>query len=573
MKLSKETFVNIALVDPPFTPVDYTVRQYSGIAKNPDNARIHLDPDSFPTGTDYDKNGQIIGIVPHKEAKDKENVVEIWVNNTSSNQVYISLEADKDEICEYASRISETNLAQDLFKKESLRNYDMLAHDEEYDELFNSFFLDVTRENIEKGQFNLAGLLQQNDVCDVFATVVYDIATSHINLLVGLTDGSGRELTWTAPISNEEKNQIRAALLERVSFKKMKGFYEADKVQQGMFVKEYLLDNGHGYDTECDSWEEVFNNVDTSSGETALKSLRRAEMYLNEPCREYLHKKTGIIFEDDECDYGFVLNCNAENTEGLYYYPHGTNTVGTPILKGVIECTPYDTGSYKEIPVEFNEEELERFKAILVRKLDEDIEQYNEEKSEKNIAVKLSDKMTSFLEEKKVLNKELEKAEEEKRSIIRDIFDKQISKDLRELYPVLDAFAQDAEKKVVVIAKSDRQDSEYPFNIKLQSHFINNCYTYSKSEDTIAVIAPFEGCDDCIVVSSQTVDTERIRENVFIGDNVSLREELAGNWENIKENICQSISGSLDAYLDHTKSRTENIKAENKKLRSRLERE
>lgn len=87
--------------------------------------------------------------------------------------------------------------------------------------VIEELFMDVTREDVERGQYNLVGVIAQNDCIYPFASAIYDAFEDDIKLCIGISEGEGYEFTLDIPLMQEEKDAIRKELSNKVNIYKL----------------------------------------------------------------------------------------------------------------------------------------------------------------------------------------------------------------------------------------------------------------------------------------------------------------------------------------------------------------
>lgn len=121
--------------------------------------------------------------------------------------------------------------AEDITKA-SLLFYDSLYTEDSCD--VDEFFMDVTKEDIENGRYNLESLALYNEWIEVYASVIYN-SEQGVKLLVGLTYNGTDTLDLDIPLTPEEKEYLCERLNERVDISKVDALHN-----------EYWLNNTIG---------------------------------------------------------------------------------------------------------------------------------------------------------------------------------------------------------------------------------------------------------------------------------------------------------------------------------------
>ena len=103
---------------------------------------------------------------------------------------------------------------------EFMDKYDM-GEDDSPD--VDDFFLDIERHNVLEGQFNPIGLIAENDSINPFATLLYQPYNDEVKLIVGMMDGTGRELLYDVPLTAEERSKLQEVVDDRINTGYFKG--------------------------------------------------------------------------------------------------------------------------------------------------------------------------------------------------------------------------------------------------------------------------------------------------------------------------------------------------------------
>lgn len=132
----------------------------------------------------------------------------------------------------------------------------------------------------------------------------------------------------------------------------------------GFIIKDYLLDNDFGYSNELDNDNELFHNVDVTSGDTILRSLKRAELEINETTLKYI-TDSGIAIDWSANWYNLYANCEYN---GDYLY-----------IELVLVCENKQTAEQTETPISISKGEKMKLGTALIMQLEEDSADYKKE--------------------------------------------------------------------------------------------------------------------------------------------------------------------------------------------------
>lgn len=119
--------------------------------------------------------------------------------------------------------------------------------------------------------------------------------------------------------------------------------WEKDNKSISFYIKDYLLDNGIGYKSEVDSDRELFNNVDITSVETIMPSVKRVELEINSDVVEII--ENAGIKPDWAADWiNFYVNCDCTGNDFQ--------------VEAVLICENKDTGNTNEIPIPLSAKQI-----------------------------------------------------------------------------------------------------------------------------------------------------------------------------------------------------------------------
>ena len=158
-----------------------------------------------------------------------------------------------------------------------------------------------------------------------------------------------------------------------------------------MIVKDYLLDNDNGYYSELDELSEVFNGVDTSSVDSALRSIKIVEVEVehDESIVEMLERK-GIDIEWDSNWYDLTVYCQYDGREFL--------------AEAELSVTSRMNSDKQEINVPLTDEEISEIRATIEKELGEDLNIY---KKGRDAYTRLSKLVETFNEKNEKPSKEI----------------------------------------------------------------------------------------------------------------------------------------------------------------------
>lgn len=356
MELSKETYVNLPFVRYPFA-TSAIIQRYEKIARDTDKAEIYLDTDEIPL-----PDGSLFA--PHRKSPDNEGKVNINSFKDLSPQILIGVSLKDDDLPRLISKFTQKELIE-----QTLENFHKI-NSYENDETYPAFerLLDLSYDDIENGNFNLQALIE-DETTESFCSAIYTPVENNepnTELIIGISDGNGTELTWSVPLDLDEEIMLENEMYRRIDVETFQNILDDDKINDGLFVKEYYIEGGNGWSSECDSYGEVFGNTLPSDNREALDMLNEAEFFFNDKCIEFLASK-GIKTDTERNWYNFSTQWGDDDQ-----------------LMGKLRITDKESGEerIKEIP--FTDGEKGRFESILERYLEEELKAYQKEIWEKD---------------------------------------------------------------------------------------------------------------------------------------------------------------------------------------------
>ena len=357
MKFSKDTYVNLPFVRYPFA-TSAIIQRYEEIARDTDKAEIFLDTDEIPL-----PDGSLF--VPHRKSLDNESKVNIHAFKDIPSQILIGVDLEDGDLSRFISKFTQNELIEQTL--ENYRKIENIEGDETYPVFEN--FLDLSYEDIEKGNFNLQALIE-DEATEPFCSVIYTPVKDNelkTELIIGIgDDGNGTELTWSVPLDLDDEIMLGNEMYRRIDVETFQNILDDDRINDGLFIKEYYIEGGKGWSSECDSYGEVFGNTLPSDNREALDMLNEAEFFFNDKCSEFLASK-GIETDTERNWYNFSTQWGDDDQ-----------------LMGKLRITDKESGEehIKEIP--FTDEEKCRFESILERYLEEELKAYQKEIWEKD---------------------------------------------------------------------------------------------------------------------------------------------------------------------------------------------
>lgn len=82
-------------------------------------------------------------------------------------------------------------------------------------------------------------------------------------------------------------------------------------------IKDYLLDNDYGFYSECDTYKQVFNGVDTRSIETVMRSLKKVEIDLETDEMQEVIRENAVHYDEEMNYYDVTAEIDYEDRD--YY--------------------------------------------------------------------------------------------------------------------------------------------------------------------------------------------------------------------------------------------------------------
>ena len=251
MKFSKDTYVNLPFVKYPYA-TSAIIQRYEEISRDTDKAEVFLDTDEIPL-----PDGSLF--VPHRKSLDNESKVNIYAFKDIPSQILIGVNLEDGDIPRFISKFTQNELIE-----QTLENYRKIENIES-DETYPAFerFLDMSYEDIEKGHFDLQALIE-GEMTKPFCSVIYTPVKDNelkIELIIGIGDGNGTELTWSVPLDLDEEIMLGNEMYRRIDVETFQKILEDDKINDGLFVKENYIEGGKGWSSECDSYGEMFGDT------------------------------------------------------------------------------------------------------------------------------------------------------------------------------------------------------------------------------------------------------------------------------------------------------------------------
>lgn len=357
MKLSKDTYVNLPFVNYPYA-TSAIIQRYEKISRDTDKAEIFLDTDKIPLP---DENP----FAPHRKSLDNESKVIINSFKDLPSQILIGVNLEDGDLPRLISKFTQKELIE-----QTLENFHKV-NSYENDETYPAFerLLDLSYDDIENGNFNLQALIEDETTepfCSAICTPNKD-NEPNTELIIGISDGSGTELTWSVPLDLDEEIMLENEMYRRIDVETFQNIIEDDRINDGLFVKEYYIEGGNGWSSECDSYGEIFGNTLPSDSREALDMLNEAEFFFNDKCIKFLASK-GIDTDTERNWYNFSTQWGDDDG-----------------LMGKLRITDKENGEEHIKEISFTDEEKCRFESILERYLKEELKEAAEENKQFNM--------------------------------------------------------------------------------------------------------------------------------------------------------------------------------------------
>ena len=187
-------------------------------------------------------------------------------------------------------------------------------------------------------------------------------------------------------------------------------------------------------------------------------------------------------------------------------------------------------------------------------------------------------KLKDFKKEMEGITASKLQARKEKEEIVNDIFNKKITEDIKEIYPVIDALAAEIEYDAAILQRVD-WNTPSPYNTVNKKVFKENEKSYhwfldfkqkdeiigsEGSSGTLLVIQPTNAAD---INSSTAIYADKT--TVTIPDTLKT-EDVAMNWQNAKEDILCVVADKIDSVLRYEKTALDKMKKGNQNLKENV---
>ena len=172
-------------------------------------------------------------------------------------------------------------------------------------------------------------------------------------------------------------------------------------------------------------------------------------------------------------------------------------------------------------------------------------------------------KIWDFKKEMEEITASKLQANKEKEEIVNDIFDKKITEDIKEIYPVIHALAIEVGYDAVILRRANRpsEDSSYwSIDFKQKDEIIGG----ERNGRTLLVILPIDVAD---INPSTAIYADRA--TITIPDALKT-ENVAMKWQNAREDILRVVAEKIDAVLNNERNTLDKIKEENKNLKKNV---
>lgn len=220
MKFSKDTYVNLPFVKYPYA-TSAIIQRYEKISRNTDKAEIFLDIKEVPL-----PDGSLF--VPHRKSLDNESKVNIYAFKDLPPQILIGVNLEDRDLLRLISKFTQEELIQQ------------------------------TLENFHKLQALIEG-----EMTKPFCSAIYTPDKDNelkTELIIGIGDGNGTELTWSVPLDLDEEIMLGNEMYRRIDIKTFQKILEDDRIR-GDYMKAELNNNVKEIDLKSVSTKELVEEL------------------------------------------------------------------------------------------------------------------------------------------------------------------------------------------------------------------------------------------------------------------------------------------------------------------------